>query len=348
MVEQNETLITSLESSPFAIHLPAERVEIEMPTTFRHQKDVSITHDDKTFYMVTSVTDVDDQSDWKMRNYTAPTIYGPWKDEGYVTVEGNVSPRMCAAGVLKEESYVLAVQTECFGPGGSIEVATSTDGKIYTHRRTILESPISGTPIIGIYDSEPTIATDEKGQTQKYITFTGVNQYENGKAKDGAIYIAKVNNTWTESKIVKTMFDEHSIPPHLPTLEGGEWVPEGGKAYEVIRQTATDKEKNILFYGTCFLKGDEGNRQRGFLAVADNITGEYTFLGLVEPKNNIPGETGHGTVVIEKDTNMNDTSKDLLHIIHQARTQETGTWHLERTTYNLTEILQLGREKNLH
>jgi len=348
--------------SEHALALEADRTVIEMSVKTRHQKDVSIDRLDDHYYMISSASEVDDQSDWKMRSYVAPTMNGPWASHGVVEVEGAQSPRTCAAGVICEESlqnpvtttgepeeankkeiYRMLVQTECFAEGGTIEYAESDDGLRYTKRRTILSSK-PGTAMAGIYDSEPTVIVTKEGRKELYFTFTGVRRYEEGKAKDGAIFLAKAENGWDGPwQVIDTpMFTEYSIPPHVPTKEGGEWVPEGGKALQI--SVGEHDETNVLFYGTCFVDGEIEDRQRGFLAIANEITGEYTFLGLLEPRNGIPGETGHGTLIEEKDEAGN-TRDDKVHIIHQARDKGTGLWRTERATYRKGDILELFAQK---
>ncbi len=334
---------------PYTIPLPAVREIVHMPTLFRHQKDVSIISIDGTYYMMTSVSEVDDQSNWDMRSYSAPSPIGPWRDLGKVTVEGEKTPRMCAAGILEK---IMTVQTECFAENGTIEVAQTEDMVNYHQRRTILHSQ-PGTELAGIYDPEPTEIILPDGSKRNYITFTGVKEYNAGKAKNGAIYLAEANAGWTKAQIIKKLFTEQPndptdalyIPPHVPTTQNGEWVPEGGKAYQLILPD-TNEEK-IIFYGTTFIEGNTGNRQRGFLAVADEITGTYTFLGLLHPRNNLAGETGHGTVEVERSLN-GDPALGRLHILHQARDQDPekeSSWRIERTTYNLKEFLEFARRK---
>jgi hypothetical protein len=346
-----ETLITS----SHALQLSTDRAVVEMLINARHQKDVTIGKVDDVYYMISSASEVDDQSDWKMRSYVSQSVYGPWASHGIVSVEGASSPRMCAAGVIcdavsvpnageaTEVIYRMLVQTECFDEGGTIEYAESSDGIFYADRRTVLES-MPGTAFAGIYDAEPTVITRADGMEELYCTFTGVTRYENGSAKDGAIYLAKATQGWdsTWQVIKKPLFTEYSIPVHVPTLEGGEWVPEGGKALQISVGKAG--ETAILFYGTCFVDGQYQTRQRGFLAMADAIAGDYTFLGTLEPRGGVPGETGHGTIVEERDVG-GDLSNDMIHIIHQARDKGPGLWRTERTTINKGELLELYAEK---
>jgi hypothetical protein len=364
------------EALPYEIPITSVQERLQMPTNFRHEKDISVTSisnpqtEKIEYHALTSVSDVDDQSDWKIRSYIADSPIGPWVDLGYARFEGETTTEMVATSILRQHALV---QTYCFREGGKIIYGetnhTDTEGFInFKNSRTLLES-IPGTKIANLYDPELTSVINEKGEEEIFATVTGVQKYVNGKAKNGRIFLARIANDFQSAEILHPIIVEQIedaedasaliIPPHIPTLKEGEWVPEGGKAFQihhpeeitVKNQSSAEqlvKIKNkILFYGTCFTEGEIGNRQRGFVTIANKIDGDYTFVGLIHPSFG-KGETGHGTVEIEW-SHDGDISKAQLHILHQARDMgqngEEGRWHLERTTYNLVEFMDYAIQK---
>ncbi len=266
------------------------------------------------------------QEGWQVLTAESKTIDGKWENRKRVRLNGVEGPRLCAPGVVYDEDdklFHMFIQTECFDVGGKIFHLTSESGISFEYKDVALES-VPGTSLAGIYDSEPALIINDEGKKEYYMTFTGVEGYQEGRAKGGAIYLAKSENRWEGPWTVfeSPLFNEDQIPEHLSTRNGGEWVPEGGK----IVQTGSHE---FWFYGVCFTKGEEGNRQRGFLAVADDIKGPWKSLGLLAPKGD-KGETGHGTISIEKGKN----GSSHVTFLHQAR-EMNGPWHIESSEMDL-------------
>lgn len=339
-------LSLSESTQDFSLLLPFEHTYLDLPLNFKHQKDISITQfidDDglRKYYMILSVNDRDDQKEWKMHCLISNSLQDKWTHHGEVTVNGIIGDEVCAAGVDTNSlgNIELFVQTRCFGEGGSIVHATTNDGLIYHNAQKILDSSPNSFRS-NVYDAEPTTITNSDGTVGKYFTVTCVGHYKQGCAKDGGIYLAKQNVTTALWDVFPTpLFTEDTLPPHASTLNGGEWVPEGGKLLQV-------QQDKFLFYGTCFRDSCSGTRQRGFFAIANAIQGPFTFLGTVDPVAR-QGETGHGTILLDEDA----VGATTIELFYQARTytkrsRTSGNWTSERRSYRLEDFLALEKLRN--
>lgn len=225
---------------------------------------------------------------WGILHWIASDPMGPWapRDTIFLDVPGR---GVAAPGVIADGDRLhMMVQTEYCRTGGTIEYLHSDDGERWTWRGTALHS-LPGTDEAGIYDAHPALIDG-----CPHLTYSGFPAGTTKPQPD--IYLARaVTRCWTGpwlrlGKILdhRHVADHHNGRDH-PDYE---WGLEGAQLLEL-------PHGRVLLNAVCFLPhGRDGERQRVFFALADDVRGPYRSLGpVLEPPAR--GENGHATALLD-------------------------------------------------
>jgi hypothetical protein len=262
---------------------------------------------------------------WKVARYGTNDLMGPWQELRSPTLIGLSGPQLCAPALRYEfedgqPRYSLYIQTACFEPGGVIMEAESTDGVTFRGKPEPLvtkDSVRAKRPLIGVYDPSYSQVTVD-GRMHDCLTFTGItrmNPHWPHEAMGDIYLMLRERGTsrarWSEPRLVLEMSDIMFHNQPRQAKEGWcvyEWCPEGTQVLGL-------DDKHYLMIGVCFLpkgEGCDGERQRVFLAAADNIQGPYVaFARPFEPVDG-KGENGHPDTVV-------DWENQVLEVILQER-----------------------------
>ncbi len=329
-----------------------ERRPIELEDHPLNAKDASLDPRADRIRLYASINNGTTQSGWKEQVYEAPDLSAPtWNLVGEVKMNGvdrefidedgqRFENTLVASGVCPGGEVILQ-QERCFGPGGRILYLVGKDPTNLEFGGVALRPDINK-GIVGLYDAEPVtglgpnggVVNRETGEEEFYMTVTTVGKFVKEQdggyyPKEGTISLAKRSGDWAgEYQLLDDpIINEYQGFGHIPTSQGGEWVPEGGKTTEVdvdtselrfVHQSRDESgnwglemtslsmedlnalnggripEIRFVHYFTAFIDGPKGSRQRGFIGISSEITQPPIVLGMIKPMS--VGETGHGTI----------------------------------------------------
>ncbi len=329
-----------------------ERRPIELEDHPLNAKDASLDPRADRIRLYASINNGTTQSGWIEQVYEAPDLSAPsWRlvgevkmngvDREFIDEDGERFENTLVASGVTPGGEVLLQQERCFGPGGRILYLVG-DGPTNFEFGGVALRPDLEKGIVGLYDAEPVdglgprggVINRETGEEEFFMTVTTVGKFVKEKdrkyyPKEGTISLAKRSGNWAgEYQLIdEPIINEYQNFGHVPTSQGGEWVPEGGKTTEVDADTSElrfvhqsrDESGNwrlemtslsmddlsalnggripeirFVHYFTAFIDGPKGSRQRGFIGISSEITEPPIVLGMIKPMS--VGETGHGTI----------------------------------------------------
>ena len=274
-----------------------------------HSKDPCPVFDDTVWHIYGTCLD---SLRWRVLHATSTVIQGPYKQEPCIDVNID-SPAACAPGVLYRNGvFHMYMQTEFFKVGGKILYLTSIDGCNFDLVDTALDSG-PGTHEAGINDSHPTTVNG-----RLYMTYSG---FPEGRSIQGDIYLASADSfggPWTR---LGKILDHGEVPCHNPKDSPDyEWGLEGAQILQV--------GSSVLLTCVVFLpSGRKGTRQRAAFFLADDISGPYKFLGLLEPSAGWEGgENGHACAVMHEGA---------VKLFYQANSTSGDRWSYGLADFNV-------------
>ncbi len=249
----------------------------------------------------------------------AEELAGPWRLQPpsvLVGVEGDNA----APGVVAEDGRLhMFIQTSFNTMGGNAEHLVSDDrGARFVRADTALEGR-PGTAEVGIYDPHPAEISGRRylvyaafsavGRPDVFLASSRSGSWEGPWDRLGCI-LAHPHVPW---------HNQHDDPDY-------EWGLEGPQLLEL-------PEGQILLNATCFLPAVPiRQRQRVFLALADEPTGPYEVLGPVVPD---PGdgpvfENGHATALLHRGR--------VALVFHEWTSSDSG-WRVRRASAAVGDLL---------
>jgi hypothetical protein len=293
---------------------------------------------------------------WKVARYGTNELKGAWQELKSPTIHGLSGPQLCAPALSYEfvdgkPSYHLYIQTACFEPGGVIMEAESTDGVTFHGKpeplvtKDSIENPKCA--VIGVYDpSYSQVIVD--GKMHDCLTFTGITKINPSQPHQamGDIYMMLRDRTvrgakWSKPKLALDMKDISFHNQPKKAKEGKctyEWCPEGTQVIGL-------DDTHYLMVGVCFLGREglsDGERQRVFLAAADNINGPFVAFARPFKPVDARGENGHPDTVV-------DWKNQILEVILQERGNrlpdgKDAPWGLRHGEIELARLKPLMEE----
>jgi hypothetical protein len=252
----------------------------------------------------------------------APTPSGPWRRRPPVVLRGAVGDAVCAPGVVADRDGLhLFVQETYNLLGGAVQHLVSTDGGYtFAAAETALAS-LPGTSEAGLYDAHPSVVDGERLLTYSGFSVVGEPDLHLARSTGNGWH-----GPWERLGPIVTHDD---VPFHNPRGHAAyEWGLEGA-------QLVALPGGGVLLVAVCFLTdGAPGERQRAFLAVADEAAGPYTVLGpALDPLAYAGrGENGHATAAVHD---------GLLHLIVQHRDGDGEPWELLTTSLPVEHLRRL-------
>ncbi|HUR73864.1 MAG TPA: hypothetical protein VMZ00_06280 [Sporichthya sp.] len=221
----------------------------------------------------------------------APNLRGPWKLHDAVALASLTGSCIGAPGVVSDGAALhMFLQTDYNQLGGRVEQLISTDdGRTFAHAATALTSD-PGTDEAGIYDPHPAQIGSERYLV--YSAFSTIGEPD--------VHLARsASGTWAGpwEKLGPILRHEDVVWHNQRGSVGYEWGLEGAQLVELPDGT-------VLLNGVCFLSdGPATCRQRVFFARAPHVLGPYEVIGpvIAPPADQIQGENGHATVVLDGD-----------------------------------------------
>lgn len=249
---------------------------------------------------------------------TAADLAGPWRLQPPAALVG-VNGDNAAPGVVAEGDRLhMFIQTSFNTPGGHAEHLVSHDGGArFIHAGTALEGR-PGTAEVGIYDPHPAEISGRRYLV--YAAFSAVGRPDVFLARSRS---GSWEGPWERLGCILAhpqvaCHNQHEDPAY-------EWGLEGPQLLEL-------PEGQILLNATCFLPGVPiRQRQRVFLALADEPTGPYEVLGPVVPD---PGdgpafENGHATALLHRGR---------VELVFHEWTNSDSGWRLRRASAPVGEL----------
>jgi hypothetical protein len=274
------------------------------------------------------------RQEWQVGRFISDSPTGTWKEVPPVIFENLSGPQLCAPAVTYEEKngqplWKMYIQTACFEEDGVIALATSNDGHVFTGQATTVATKSSvknnPAPVVGVYD----VGVSEIMHGQEELLCMIYSGYR--KVGCGDLYISfrkkhEPEESWSAAECLLT---QEQVPFHnSPDYSDYEWGLEGAK---LVQLSSTC----FLLIGVCFMpmpREHLGNKQRVFLAVADNHQGPFTPLCTpFAPQKNEwnTGENGHpDTLIVGND----------LWIVYQERYGDGKPWHLRVAQVSLEKL----------
>jgi hypothetical protein len=307
----------NLSLSSFHAPLPRDIFPLLEPRSVRDTKDPCPVFDGERWHLFGSAGSVIGE-EWLIFHATAPTLHGPWREERPIRLPIDGSGVAAPGVVFEGGTFFMFVQTEFMKPHGVVEFLTSGDGFHWTHVDTALRCR-PGTEEDGIYDPHPAIIGGER-----FLVYSAMPR---GFPPKPDIFLAKSKTAswhgpWQRlGKILDHAdIEHHHNPRNHPDYE---WGIEGAQLLEL-------PDGRVLLNATCFLPhGSRGERQRVFLAVADDPVGPYRSIGpVIDPPES--GENGHSTVLLH--------GSDIV-ICYQSRLKSTShSWRYGLTVRELSAL----------
>lgn len=217
---------------------------------------------------------------------TAAEPTGPWRLHAPSATEGVIGGCLAAPGVVAQGRELhMFLQTEYNRLGGHVEHLVSHDhGESFRHRDTALTS-LPGTGEAGIYDPHPAEIGGDR-----YLVYSGFAVV--GRPD---VYLARsVSRGWDGPwERLGPILRHEDVPLHNQhDCSAYEWGLEGPQLVEL-------PDGRVLLNAVGFL-GDTGpgDRQRVFLATADDPRGPFEVAGSMLEPSHRPGEIGHASAVV--------------------------------------------------
>jgi hypothetical protein len=284
-------------------------------------KDPCVVHDGARWHLYG--TGVSARAGFEVLHATASALDGQWRVESPIalasTLEGGC---LAAPGVIADGGKLhMFLQTDFNLFDGRIEHLCSSDGgDSFAHLRPALHA-VPGTAEAGVYDPHPARVAGELYLT--YSAFATIGMPD--------VYLARsLSATWDGPwERLGPILCHEQVPFHnARDCEDYEWGLEGAQLVEL-------PGGRILLVAVCFLAaGLAGNRQRVFLAAADDVRGPFEPIGPLTVGR--AGENGHASAVLVGEA---------VAIVMQERDGAKSAW---RYSMGCVDVADLERTRECH